>query len=185
MRVDDFSFQDLERVWISERTSSKLSELPKEFYARVAGCISQLIKELDLSEGLRRELLQEELIEITKMVSEIYSVRMLKAMGEMLRGREVFSLDERELAAFKEMKKILEKAHELMEWPGEVDLSPPQLANELLLLRGEVPRIVGEDLKYYGPFSPGDIVSLPRSTAELLVKHRLAEKIRAKWYFFG
>jgi DNA replication initiation complex subunit (GINS family) len=34
----------------------------------------------------------------------------------------------------------------------------------------EVPRFVGMDMKSYGPFRPGDVSSLPKENAELLMK---------------
>jgi DNA replication initiation complex subunit (GINS family) len=40
-----------------------------------------------------------------------------------------------------------------------------------------VPKIVGVDMKVYGPFAPEDVASLPRENAEALIHQRAAIKI--------
>ena len=42
---------------------------------------------------------------------------------------------------------------------------------------GDVPAIIGADIKTYGPFEVEDVASLPIENANVLVKQGLAEKI--------
>jgi DNA replication initiation complex subunit (GINS family) len=49
---------------------------------------------------------------------------------------------------------------------------------ELLIINEKIPRIVAEDLKFYGPFSKGDVASLPKRTAEILVNKGLAKRVQ-------
>jgi len=177
-------WEELERIWLEERTSSALSPLPPQFYSKVRGYLSRLRAELGGSEGLRRELVEEELREAVRLLGELFTLRALKAAGLSLRGEVPPSQDEEESRFFFRLREVLEEARgELLE--AEEDRAPPPVEprHELLLVMGKIPRIVGEDLRYYGPFEEGEIVYLPRKTAELLVIHRLAKKLHPKRFF--
>jgi hypothetical protein len=174
-------WEELERVWLEEKTSRGLSSLPPQFYSRVLGYLSRLRAELGASEGLRRELVEEELREAAKLLGELFTLRALKAMRLSLRGEVPPSQDEGEARFFSRLGEVLGEARrELLEAGPEEASLPVEFRHELLLVLGKVPRIVGEDLRYYGPFEEGEIVHLPRKTAELLVIHRLAKKLHPK-----
>ena len=49
-----------------------------------------------------------------------------------------------------------------------------------MIVQAEVPPIVGDDLRQYGPFKEGEVTSLPKRSAELMVKHGFARKIEVK-----
>ncbi|TDA33118.1 MAG: hypothetical protein DSO02_00925 [Hadesarchaea archaeon] len=177
------NWEELERIWLEERTSRTLSPLPPKFYSEVSSYLFRLRTELEGSTGIRRELLEEELREARKILTELFTLRTLKAVKQYLEGSVPPSQDERETKFFSELVGLLEKSRgELME---RVEETPPiEPRQELLVVLGKIPRIVGEDLRYYGPFEEGEIVSLPKATAELLVTHRFARKLHPK-YFFG
>jgi DNA replication initiation complex subunit (GINS family) len=176
-------WEELERIWLEERTSGTLSPLPPQFYSRVRAYLSRLRAELGGSEGLRRELVEEELREAARLLGELFTLRALKAAMLSLRGEVPPSQDEEESRFFSRLREVLEEARgELLE-AREERVPPPEPRHELLLVLGKIPRIVGEDLRYYGPFEEGEIVSLPRKTAELLVTHRLAKKLHPKRFF--
>lgn len=55
---------------------------------------------------------------------------------------------------------------------------PKKIANkEIIVFIKEVPEIVCIDEKVYGPFSPEDVVRMPKLNAELLIKNKLVELI--------
>lgn len=178
-------WERLERAWLEERTSRALSPLPPSFYSGVSGYLFRLRAELERSEGLRRELLEEELREAGSLLAELFTLRTLKAVRLSLGGEKPPSQDERELQFFSELVGVLERARrELLEASQAPPQAPPQApGQELLVVLGKIPRIVGEDLRYYGPFEEGEIVSLPRGVAELLVAHRFARKLHPKRFF--
>ncbi|MBA7620150.1 hypothetical protein ES703_27494 [subsurface metagenome] len=180
----EFSYDDVKQVWLAEKTSRELTEIPEEFYQNVAKYVAQLNLELKRSEPLRGELLREELQNVFQMVQEIYLSRTLKAIDEVAQGRLPDLLLERERYAFNEIRQSLEKLCADLISPtitGSAELSAPrEITNVLLIVLAEVPTIVGDDLRQYGPFKKGEIASLPRRSAELMVKHGLARKIEVK-----
>jgi DNA replication initiation complex subunit (GINS family) len=177
-------WEELERAWLEESTSRVLSPLSPQFYSRVMGYLSRLRAELGASEGLRRELVEEELREATRLLGELFTLRALKAMGLSLRGEVPSSQDEGEARFFSRLGEVMEEARrELLQKEREETPPPVEFRHELLVVLGKIPRIVGEDLRYHGPFEEGEIVYLPRKTAELLVTHQLAKKLHPKRFF--
>jgi DNA replication factor GINS len=179
-----FSYEDVKRVWLTEKTSRELVEIPEEFYQNAAKYVAQLNFELKRSESLRGELLQEELQNVFRMIQEIHLSRTLKAIDEIAQGRLPATLLERERYTFSEIRQSLEKLHaELVSstMTGRAELAAPrEITNVLLIIKAEVPPIVGDDLRQYGPFKDGDVTSMPKRSAELMVKRGLARKIEVK-----
>ena len=48
----------------------------------------------------------------------------------------------------------------------------------VIRILADVPELVGEDLRIYGPFCPQDIVSLPKSNADIIISQRKAESVK-------
>ncbi len=176
-------WEELERIWLEEKGSTTLSPLPPDFYSKISRYLSRLRAELERREGVERELVEEEMREAVGLLEELFALRAQKALKAILRGESPPSQGEGEARLFSRLREVLEEARREM-LGGEPEEAPrPQ--HELLVVLGKVPRIVGEDLRYYGPFEEGEIVSLPSSTAELLVAHRLARKLHPKRFFGG
>jgi len=179
-----FTFEDVESAWLGEKTSRGLTDLPEEFYANVASYVAELKREVEHGDELRRDLLQSELGEVLRMVQEVHLIRVLKAMDEAVEGKFPDPLLERERYTFDEVRQGLEKLHAELVAPameGKTTLTAPrEITNMMLLIQAEMPQIVGDDLKSYGPFEVGEVVNLPRRSGELLVKRGMARKISVK-----
>ncbi|MCS7131676.1 MAG: hypothetical protein NZ934_02985 [Hadesarchaea archaeon] len=177
----DFSFDDLKRTWKEEWISQELTDLPSDFYSKVSQYVAELDRELRRSELFRQELLRGELHNVIKMVQEIYLLRLLKAIEEITKGRLPNSLVERERQAFTEIKRILDELHAELVVPaitGRAKITPRhEITNVLLVFSSEIPQIIGDDLKPYGPFRKGEAAFLPKRTAELILKHGLARRV--------
>ncbi len=181
----DFSLDELVRAYREEKTSRDLADIPDDFYQSVGRHVSQLGFELRRSDPLRKELLVEELRSVVSMVQEIYFTRVFKAMGKAAQGQPAAPLTERERDAFSEIRQSLEKLQGDLVRPvvsGNVELAAPQnITNSLMLLLVEFQdRIVGADMRSYGPFAAGEIASLPGPNADMLARHGLARKITVK-----
>ncbi len=181
----DFSLDDLARIYREEKSSRELSEMPDEFYQGVGRHISQLNFELCRSDSIRKELLQEELRSVVFMVQEIYFTRVFKAAGRTLQGRAPVPLIDRERDAFSSIRQSLESLQADLIQPivsGTVEVAAPRSITHSLMLFlvdfGE--KIVGADMRSYGPFRSGEVVSLPIQNAEMLARHGLARKIAVK-----
>jgi hypothetical protein len=42
-------------------------------------------------------------------------------------------------------------------------------------LSQDVPEFIGEDMRSYGPFKKGEVISIPLRNAEILIREKLAE----------
>lgn len=178
----DFSLEELANVYREEKTSRELVELQEEFYPSVAKYISRLIFELKHADPLERELLQEELRNIVYMVQEIHFARVFKTIDKIAHGRLPSPLLERERYAFSEVRQSLEKLQTDLVYPaitGRVAVPAPHERTSilLLLLTDVAEKIVGADMRSYGPFAKGEVASLPAPNAEMLVRHGVARKI--------
>jgi DNA replication initiation complex subunit (GINS family) len=183
--MTDFSLDELVKIHRDEKTSRELVELPEDFYQRIASYVSQLASELKHGDALRQELLQEELRNIVLMVQEIHLARVFKAMDKMTRGHLPAQSIERERYAFSEIRQSLEKLQADLVYPaisGKVAVQAPlDLTNVLLMMLTDVQeKIIGVDMRNYGPFAKGEIASLPAQNAEIMVRHGAARKIAVK-----
>ncbi|MBC7099134.1 MAG: DNA replication complex GINS family protein [Hadesarchaea archaeon] len=181
----NFSLEELVRIYLEEKSSRELIEIPDDFYQNVGRHVSRLNSELGRSDGVRGELLREELWSVVFMVQEIYFTRLVKAMAAVVRGQAPAPLIERERYAFTEIRQILEKLQaEILQQTisGKVEVTiPGRITNVLCIMLSDFrEKIVGVDLKSYGPFAKGEIASLPAPNAEIMVKHGLARRITVK-----
>lgn len=182
--MSSFGFEDVRKVWIEEKRERNLTDLNEEFYAKAAAYVSELRREAERGDELRRDILRTELREVLRMIQEIYLLRVTKAMDETLRGRFPEPLLESERYAFDEIRQSLNKLHaEVVSTAVEGKAALPvtrEKANAMIVIQSEMPQIVGDDLKSYGPFKPGEVVNLPKRSAELLVRRGLAKKIEVR-----
>ena len=177
----------LERIkgaWVKEKISRELVELPEDFYQEVAKHVAELRRGLVVASDLQREMLEGELRNVLRMAQEIHVTRVLKAMGEATKEKPPSSTLECERHAFGEVRGVLRKLHADLvaaAAKGEVTLAvPPEPSNLVLNILADVPQIIGDDLRAYGPFRSGEVAFIPKRSAELLVKRNRARLIEAK-----
>lgn len=156
-------------------------ELPGDFYPNVGRYLEEINRELTQAEQLRRELLREELRDVMRMMHEIYLLRVIKGVDEIARGRSPSPLLEDERHAFEEVSRILERLHTEFFAPaisGRAAIpAPREKTNVALIVSAEMPQIMGDDMRQYGPFKRGEVACLPRRCAELMIGRGLARKI--------
>lgn len=181
----DFSLDELAKLYKEEKISRDLAEIPDDFYQIVGRYISQLNFELKRSDSLRREFLQEELRSVLLMVQEIHLTRVFKAMSKTVQGQMPNPLIERERYAFSEIRQSLERLQaDLVQSAvsGKVEVAAPQnITNALIIMLADFQeKIVGADMRSYGPFLKGEIASLPAPNADMIARHGIARKIAVK-----
>lgn len=182
--MKDFSLEELVKLYRDEINSLEMVDLPDDFYQNIARHISQLNFEIKRGDGLRQELLKEELRNVALMVQKIHLTRVIKAIDRVTQDRLPGQLIERERYAFSEIRQSIEKLQADLVQPaisGEVDVPvPPELTNVLLMMLVDVPEIPGVDMRSYGPFVKGEIASIPAKNADLMVRHGAARKVAVK-----
>lgn len=183
--MTDFSLDELVKIHRDEKTSRDLVELPEDFYQGITQYILQLTIELKHGNTLRKELLREELRNVVLVVQEIHLARVFKALNKITQGHLPAQLIERERYAFSEIRQSLEKLQADLVYPGITGKvavpAPLELTNTLLMMLTDVPeKIIGVDMRNYGPFAKGEIASLPAQNAEMMTRHGIARKIVVK-----
>lgn len=179
--MQGISFDELKKARSAELRTRELTELPEDFYQRVGYFISELKRELKHSDGLRADLLKKELEQVIKFTHDLYLCRLSKCLHGIEVGSMPVELMELEKEAFDKIKCALEKLREGLLTPaitGKVMVEAPKKAtNYIVILLQSVPTIIGENLKTYGPFEGGEVASIPRRSAELLIKQGVARGI--------
>ncbi len=180
-----FSLEGLVRIYKEEKISMELVEISDDLHQMVAKHVSQLTHELKHADSFRKELLQEELRNVVFMVQEIHFARVSKTLSITTQSRLPDQLIERERCAFREIRQILEELQADLVRPavsGKAEVSaPPNITNVLLLVLTDVPeKIIGIDMRSYGPFTEGEVVNIPEPNAEMMARHGLARKITVK-----
>jgi len=178
------ALEKIKDAWVKEKVSRGLAELPEDFYKEAARHVAELKRGLAITGDLQRELLEGELGNVLRMVQEIHTTRVLKAMDEVFREKLPSSALERERHAFGEVREVLRGLHRDLVAPaveGKVAIAaPPEISNLALIFLADVPQIVGDDLRAYGPFRGGEVAFIPKRIAELLVKRNCARQLELK-----
>jgi DNA replication factor GINS len=146
--------------------------------------MAKLSSESEKSDALRAELLREEFERASEMIREIYLLRVSKAIDKVIQGGSPFPLLEHERDAFSKIKQNLEKIYtdlvsSTISGKPVVGI-PREIANTLLIVQTEIPQIVDDNLRKFGPFKQGEVASLPKRCGELMIKHGLARKIEVE-----
>ena len=180
------SYDEIRRIHRLEKNSSKLVEVEQEFYNELHSFIVQ--EKASYLESLRdfSSSKARDFSNLKKMVEEIFSLRGKKILNKALAASHTKDADEahmatQEKALFRELLSLLEKHNALLEGifsdisssaGGEPNKDLNTLSVEIL---SEIPAFVGADMKEYGPFGKGVVVSLPLKVAKLLSARKLVE----------
>ena len=174
--------------WLKEKENVELQTLPKDFYAKLTGYVVEIRQKgrmLDRNSP-KAKLISQELSRVKWLMEELAKLRFEKIV-ELANSTDSFKgerLTPEEERALSELKATVESFQSFLK--GALRGKKPKIDNDntpskRLLLRflKEVPTIVGEDLKVYGPFSVEDVATLPIENAKVLMKQGVATKIEA------
>ncbi|HII60820.1 Gins 15 protein [Pyrococcus horikoshii] len=176
----------LRRLLERELSSEELTEIDEEFYRDLAS----FRKALELNaeryeergEDIEKRLYLAQLSLVQSIAREILKIRLHKIVDMAFEGvpknlvgdeKKIFAV----LSAFINGEPISIETTEVEVKEEKVESKTPSGFLELYLLKSDIPRIIDENLNEYGPFKAGDLVTLPRSIGNVLVKREVAEKI--------
>ncbi|NJE84241.1 hypothetical protein E3E23_00055 [Thermococcus sp. CX2] len=174
-----------------ELSSSELAELDEDFYRE----FDSLIKALKLSaesshergEDIEERLYLAQLNIAERLMREIIKIRLHKIVDLAVEGlpygmtaeeKRIFTI----LRAFIEREEIpvevpTEGVEKVEEVPEEEPL-PRREIREAYLVKIDIPKVLDPELREYGPFKAGDLVTLPKAIAKVLLERDAAEKIK-------
>jgi DNA replication factor GINS len=173
-------YNDLYRIWKSEKTSEKTQPLPDDFYQRVQTYLIGLGEASTRSDehNIQGRLAAREKEVAERLLQELKEVRLQKLLTLAQSRRDMNSIDltEEERTLLKDLDKTLSMF--------EVDRKDLAVTEriELSVVRflQDIPEIVGTDLKMYGPYKKEDVGSLPHENAQALIKQGAAKEIEIR-----
>jgi len=168
------SFQDLRNLQKKERESAFLVPLPEDFYDQV----SLYLKELK-EKGIKNHnlLLLQEYENAKRVVRSIMERREEKIVLFAIRGVEINGITEDEKRFLEAIKKALAERAKVREEliADENNGGERQLKTKKVRFTVSVPAYRGADGKIYGPYEKGEVLDLPVSEAEILLKNKMVE----------
>ena len=178
-------YKELFDAWIEEFGHPELQKLPSNFYSKIANYLKKLKKEgrmLD-KKSVKAKLLEKEMQNVRRMISELIQSRYKKLVNEMSNGGQIKmnDLTTEEQAIYKGIQPFTDAYKTFADRILHMHLSGVQVEKEnrrgVLRFMKDVPEIIGVDMKAYGPFKAEDVASLPLENCETLVKQDLAKKV--------
>lgn len=178
-------YDELLDAWKKEMESSGLQSLPKDFYARLADYVRRIREEKRLldEESLRGKLIQLEEENVKRMISDLVRARYTKLL-QLIEKNEVIplgSLIEEEESLYGDLmasKKAFDRLlSDILHGQKPKVKQSRSRGFSVVRILGEIPQIIGVDMRVYGPFKPEDITVLPEENARALIKQGLAVEI--------
>ncbi|MFA4647154.1 hypothetical protein P8X24_07880 [Pyrococcus kukulkanii] len=178
----------LRKLLERELSSDELTEIDEEFYKDLASFRKALEinaeRHEERGEDIEKRLYLAQISLLQQIVREILKIRLHKIVDMAFEGvprnlvgdeKKIFAI----ISAFINGEPLpLEGEVEIKETEEIIEEKQTKPAFiDLYLLRVDIPRIIDEELREYGPFKAGDLVSLPRSLGNVLVKREVADRI--------
>jgi DNA replication factor GINS len=180
----------------AELSNPELSPIDESFYSDYDSLLKVLRIGAESSrergESVEEMLYLEQLKIAEGLMREILRIRLHKLVDMAFSG-VLSDLVEEERAIFLILKEFIERGEVPLQQVGLPEQAKEELAeepepdreagarnpvSEAYLVSIDLPRIVDEKLREYGPIKAGDIAVLPKSVGEVLLKRGVAQKIR-------
>lgn len=173
-------FNELFKAWKKEEANAELQSLSQDFYLNVNRYINELKEKIEKEQdSLKLQLVKEEYGYAIKILNKLVESRLRKVIEKIIEGKKIplefLAEEEKELSTL--LNKVADLIIEFKEklFKGKIEAKKEKLT--VIRFLQQLPEIIGEDLKVYGPFENEDIAVLPKENAEALVKRGVAEKI--------
>ncbi|EHR78062.1 Gins 15 protein [Thermococcus litoralis DSM 5473] len=170
-----------------ELSSNELTSLDEEFYKEFDSLVKALKLRAESSkergEEIEERLYLAEMNVAEKLIKEILRIRLHKIVDMVFEGRphnlvgeerKIFSI----LLAFVNREHIPMEDIEIVE--EEVEEKIPESGKQIweaYLILEDIPKVMDERLREYGPFKAGDLVTLPRTLGHVLVQREAARRV--------
>lgn len=182
-------YDELYVAWRFEIENTALGGLPSDFYIRIAAYLRTIAKETRMidKKTVKSKLLKRELTRVKCMLKELIWMRYKKLVSLVSESKEIpsglLTNEEESLCmTFVSFAESYQKfADKLLRGKvsNKILNAPPKKVRKRVVLRfiKTVPKVIGADMKTYGPFMVEDVASVPIENAKILIKQGLAEKV--------
>lgn len=178
MEDEAITFEYIRKVQREEQYDQKLSNIPDDFYKKSKDYLERKRKLLKKKPGKMASI---EISNIERLLEDIYNRRESKIIRQAIISArteippENLISDEEKI--FKDILKIL-KTHRGKSLSLLLGKTKEKSDLAQVKFKENVPEFLGHDEKKYGPYKKDETAKLPRKNADLMVKNKLAEKIR-------
>ena len=164
----------LNELWRKELESEGLIKLPEDLAQKLKEYIGSLKHYLKVSdkETLSAEIKEAAIEAISKLVKELFELRLRKILRHVLNNTQPENLFQFEMRFYPNLLKLIQDYREDVEEMATAvayqDWEQVKSRYEVVSFLKDVDQIVGPNLEVYGPFKAGDVASLPAETARNL-----------------
>ncbi len=159
------TYESIRKIIDEEKASPNLTKIPDDLFTQAKAYLtkkSTVEKDDWRLESAKRRL--QDIIDIRE--KKILNLALYTARSNT--KPENLTADENGL--FNSLTDLIKKFRENLE-------SVIQTKEDLVAMKQDFEEFVGIDLKNYGPYKAGDVATIPRQNADLLIKRGVAEKI--------
>jgi DNA replication initiation complex subunit (GINS family) len=170
------TYETLRGIEQEERAGAKLTKLPDKFFEEVKEYFEKKLKMLsEKTEKWELETAKSKIVAILELRErKIIGLAHMFIRSGVIPGnmtaeeRELFNQLVNTIRAFRERRKSL------------VSDQKKETAMKTLAFLQDVPKFIGTDAKYYGPYGKNDIATVPEDNARLLIDKGMAGTMDAK-----
>jgi DNA replication initiation complex subunit (GINS family) len=189
-------YDELYFAWRLDQDHSELGSLPPDFYKRIADYLRKIKDDLGMlpEKNLKSNLLDQELINAKFMVQDLIWARYRKILKRLFDSKKLhlerLSIEEVILCnsimpstdAFSKFATTLLEGQSLnigsIKSAVQVSIEFPSIHKRVIVrFLKQIPCIIGNDMKSYGPFLVEDIATVPLENSKVLIKQGLAQEV--------
>jgi len=182
-------YSSLYKIWKDENYLEDIQRLDDQLIEKIRKYVSfrkELISKTD--EKIVKLIIEEELENVNFMLRDLFQIRtnkLFKAI-QMEKKININFLTSKERKFYETTLDSFKNCSELFLSSAQgsklEDFDKFSLQYVAVRILKEMAAIVGADLKTYGPFKVGDVVTLPEKNAKLLIERGAAREIKI-WNF--
>jgi len=170
-------------LWYRERALNDLCEISRDLKDEVYKYATQTRREIRISDKRSIESIvqRQEMSMIRQLVESIFDMRLRKIMLLAMQGKQANNLMDFEKYTYFNLSRIVSEHRDRIKnvaYDMKIHSPPVEERHRFLVHFSEpVSKVMGEDVKPYGPFKPNDIATLPAENVRAFVRRHLANRI--------
>jgi len=174
----ELSYEIIRKVHRQELKSAELVKLPDNFFNEIKEFLEKLQKEVQSKQYSFEDDEFRKYINIKKMIEDVFNLRYAKILK-----RAVFSaknneknfdnLSGKEIKVYDDIVKVTQKY--ISEFKTEKEIEDSKLIDVEII--AEIPKFIGTDMQEYGPYKPGEKVTLPENIARIFISKELGKEV--------
>lgn len=168
------TYETIRRIVTDEKNATKLTPLPEDFFKKAKAYLDNKAKISDSKEDTW------ELESVKRLLQDLFEIRERKVMTLALYFVRSGVTSEHMIPEEKKFFDSVVSNIKQFQVERKGVLEGEQEKKELVAVLEDIPGFVGTNMKNYGPFKKGDVITLPEDNVRLLIEKNLARKIDAK-----